>query len=313
MKSTPGAPSFSHGLRRRTPKAGAFGRLKEQAQAEKKCGTAARGLRAPLTHPLCRFNNNSTNSLYINETPTAPDERELTSCAAKAIRVLITEETKPTAARTPPAVRPPGGREARELIFDERVHPLKSNLKKGVPTHDDVYRYMRIIYKRTRMQPECIVMTVSYIEKILRDPAVLMTEHTWRRITLAALIVADKVFEDYAVWNADFLSLFPASDIQDLNTLEREFLNFIQFATTFRASEYATYYFALKELSDNKDALPPKPLSQEQADRLESASKSASNKAKAQERGSFSEFHSVAGMDLAMSEKPRRAPKGGDD
>ncbi len=47
------------------------------------------------------------------------------------------------------------------------------------------------------------------------------------------------VYTDYAVWNADFLSLFPQMDIQDLNSLEREFLNFIQYATTFKASEYA--------------------------------------------------------------------------
>src|SRR5689334_16884451 len=93
----------------------------------------------------------------------------------------------------------------------------------------------------------------------------MMNVHTWRRIVLASLIVADKVFEDYAVWNADFLSLFPQTDIQDLNTLEREFLNFLQYATTFKASDYAKYYFALKELSDNKDILPAKPLSQEQA------------------------------------------------
>ncbi len=62
-----------------------------------------------------------------------------------------------------------GGKEPREAIFDERLHPLKSNLKKGVPSEDEVYRYLRIIYKRTRMQPECIVMTVSYIERVLKS------------------------------------------------------------------------------------------------------------------------------------------------
>lgn len=299
MSATPGAPSFSHELRRRTPKAGAFARLKTQANNEKKF-------------------NNSTNSLYISETPTAPDERELTMCAAKAVRVLIHSDEASKSTGTPPTTRI-GGKEPRELIFDERVHPLKANLKKGVPTEDDIYRYMRIIYKRTRMQPECIVMTVSYIEKVLKVPEVVMSAHTWRRIVLAALIVADKVFEDYAVWNADFLSLFPSTDIQDLNTLEREFLNFLQYATTFKASDYARYYFALKELSDNKDALPAKPLTQEQADRLESGSTvlgaNAKSKAKANEQGggsrsNFSGVSHVAGMDLAVSERrPAAADK----
>jgi hypothetical protein len=62
-----------------------------------------------------------------------------------------------------------------------------------------------------------------------------------RRAVTIAIVVADKVFEDYAVWNADFLALFPLSNIGDLNSLEREFLNAIQFNTTFKASDYARY------------------------------------------------------------------------
>ncbi len=180
MKETPGAPAFSQEMRRRTPKANAFARLQSQAKTDKKF-------------------NNSTNSLYISETPTAPDERELTLCAAKAVAVLLqTDESNKggNQSRTPPPQRLMlDGKEPRELVFDERVHPLKMGLKKGVPTREEVYEFMRIIYKRTRMQPECIVMTVSYIEKVLRDPLVVLTAHTWRRIVLAALVVADKVFE----------------------------------------------------------------------------------------------------------------------
>jgi hypothetical protein len=70
-------------------------------------------------------NNNSTNSYYISETPTAPDEKELTMCAAKgtstttkkvflmyifqneAIYRLIDSGNKSS---TPPANRLPGGK-----------------------------------------------------------------------------------------------------------------------------------------------------------------------------------------------------------
>lgn len=227
--------------------------------------------------------------------------------------MIHTDEANKQASVTPPQPRIPGQKEAKELIFDERVHPLKSNLKKGVPTEDDIYRYLRIIYKKTRMQPECIVMTVSYIEKVLKAPGVIMTIHTWRRICLAALIVADKVFEDYAVWNADFLSLFPQSDIQDLNALERVFLDLIGYATTFKASEYAKYYFALKELSEDKEKLPAKPLSQEQADRLEKGSNKLGVKSKNAASDGFSDVHQVAGMDLAMSSDPRKKAIARDD
>jgi hypothetical protein len=92
-------------------------------------------------------------------------------------------------------------------------------------------------------------MTVSYIEKVLANASVVMNVHTWRRITLAALIVADKVFEDYAVWNADFLSLFPQSNIQDLNALEREFLNFMNFMTAFKVQRFDFCFFFSSDLS----------------------------------------------------------------
>jgi hypothetical protein len=112
-----GAPLFSQGSRRETPKGGAFGinRLKAQAASEKK-----------------KANSNSTNSYYISETPTAPDEKELTLCAAKAIALLI--EAGKNKNQTPPAARLPGQKEPREMIFDERAHCLKSTLKKGLPT-----------------------------------------------------------------------------------------------------------------------------------------------------------------------------------
>jgi hypothetical protein len=115
-----GAPLFSQGSRRETPKGGAFGinRLKAQAASEKK-----------------KANSNSTNSYYISETPTAPDEKELTLCAAKAIALLI--EAGKNKNQTPPAARLPGQKEPREMIFDERAHCLKSTLKKGLPTEGE--------------------------------------------------------------------------------------------------------------------------------------------------------------------------------
>lgn len=85
-------------------------------------------------------------------------------------------------------------------------------------------------------------------------------------------VVADKCYEDYAVWNADFVSMFNRSDIQDMNGLERSFLTTIDFATRCSASDYMKYYFALRELSDSdqKQHLPlQKPLSDAAARRLE--------------------------------------------
>ena len=261
----------------------AVNKLKAQSGGEKKKGNA-----------------NSTNSYYISESPTSPDEKELTLCAAKAFLVLI-RSGEERAKRSSPG--------QASHIFDERRHCLKATLKKGMPSEEDIFKYLRVIYKKTRMQPECLVMTVSYVEKALAHPGVLLTLHTWRRITLAALIVADKVFEDYAVWNADFLALFPQSTIADLNQLEREFLNSMHFETAFKASDYAKYYFALKELSNNKEILPSRPLSQDQADRLEQGSLllQKSRREEALDGAAYSDVHHVSGMDLAVAPRDRNS------
>ncbi len=192
--------------------------------------------------------------------------QELTRSAAKALASLIGDKVDGA---------------GRGGLFDERSHGLTAvPAAAAVPSVEEIYRFVRTMYKRTRMQPECVVMVVHYIEKLLRLNAaeVALTAFTWRRLLIAALIVADKVFEDYAVWNADFVSMFPRSDIGDINALEREFLNRIQFGTSVGAGEYAKYYFALRELSEHKDALPAKPLTDAQAKRLETASQQLQDK-----------------------------------
>lgn len=47
------------------------------------------------------------------------------------------------------------------------------------------------------------------------------------------------VWEDLAVWNADFLALFPCLKVTDLNRLEREMLNSLEFVVGLKASMYA--------------------------------------------------------------------------
>ena len=127
MSATPGAPQFIVKQRRMTPKKGALTRV----SASNKAAFA-----------------NSTNSLFIDETPTAPDERVLTRCAARAMLVLIKGRLS-------------GG--AAESRFNEESFPLKLSHSLALPSENDVYAFLRIIYKRTRMQAECIVMMICYI------------------------------------------------------------------------------------------------------------------------------------------------------
>lgn len=51
-------------------------------------------------------------------------------------------------------------------------------------------------------------MALAYIERLVALTNVTLLPITWRRITLAALMLASKVWEDLAVHNKDILRYF---------------------------------------------------------------------------------------------------------
>ena len=157
-------------------------------------------------------------------------------------------------------------------IFDETEYPLGEwDEENGTVSVEQIYNFITQIFKATKMKTECAVMTLAYIERLLlnKKAQVELGYTTWRRILLAAMIVSDKVFEDYAVWNVDFMNLVPLSSVEDLNKLERKFLTYLQFRTSLSATDYARYYFALKELATDKKHFSEKPLSDKEASKLE--------------------------------------------
>jgi hypothetical protein len=113
------------------------------------------------------------------------------------------------------------------------------------------------------------------------------------------------VWEDQAVWNVDFLSVFPNVSVNDLNKLEKYFLGLLTYNVTLKASEYTTspsisvtavlfvtpqcddrlsrrahmcvvvrryckYYFELRELAEkDSKSFPLMPLTTADAQRLE--------------------------------------------
>lgn len=78
-----------------------------------------------------------------------------------------------------------------------------------VPTFDVVFDFLNAIYRGERLAPECLVMCLAYLERLLGSSDVRMHATNWRRLILSSLILASKVWEDQAVWNVDFLSVFP--------------------------------------------------------------------------------------------------------
>lgn len=118
-------------------------------------------------------------------------------------------------------------------------------------------------------------MSVAYINRIQKKEDFKFYPHNWRRMLLASLMLASKVWEDQAVWLVDFIDLFPLATPRDLNLLEKKILALLNFDVSLKASEYSKIYFDIRAQSDSttEHFKELKPLDKEGIERLEIRSK----------------------------------------
>ncbi|XP_046879987.1 cyclin-Y isoform X1 [Hypomesus transpacificus] len=164
-------------------------------------------------------------------------------------------------------------------IFDEKLHPLtKSELPSDYDKHDpeqkQIYRFVRTLFSAAQLTAECAIVTLVYLERLLTYAEIDIAPCNWKRIVLGAILLASKVWDDQAVWNVDYCQILKDITVEDMNELERQFLELLQFNINVPSSVYAKYYFDLRSLAEgNSLNLPLEPLSRDRAHRLEAISR----------------------------------------
>lgn len=70
--------------------------------------------------------------------------------------------------------------------------------------------------------------------------------------------------------NSEFAFIYSFFVLEEINELEKKFLELIQYNVTVKPQLYAKYYFELRSLfKDNEKEFPLTPLSNKEAERLE--------------------------------------------
>lgn len=143
-------------------------------------------------------------------------------------------------------------------VFDEKKHPLDKRTPDPFrPSVEVVEQYLLNIFKIGQLAPESLIMMTAYLHRIKEgDKKFDLAPNTWRRTVLIGLVLASKVWEDQAVWNVDFIDLFPFCSPRDMANLEASLLNLLSFDMALDASEYAKTYFDLRaeaELSKDEE------------------------------------------------------------
>jgi len=200
---------------------------------------------------------NSTSTLYVKNTPSNPNTSDLIESLAKAMKFMIDENIKKGY--------------KNDTIEDFYLHKYNQE-KVENPSIGEIGIIIHRIYKIGKLASETLVMTLVYLERLEKKSNIKVSIQNWKLLLLQGMILASKVWEDLAVWNRDFRTIFHVIPVTELNKMERVFLNIISFNVAVDASSYALYYFKLRDLSDAGDAFSLPPLTQQMAQELENRS-----------------------------------------
>ncbi|KAA0715742.1 Cyclin-Y-like protein 1 [Triplophysa tibetana] len=171
-------------------------------------------------------------------------------------------------------------------IFDEKLHPLSreqipEDYCRTDPEHKLIYRFVRTLFSAAQLTAECAIVTLVYLERLLTYAELDICPSNWKRIVLGAILLASKVWDDQAVWNVDYCQILKDITVEDMNEMERHFLELLQFNINVPASVYAKYYFDLRSLADDNNlSFPLEALSNERAQKLEAISRLCEDKYK---------------------------------
>ncbi len=176
---------------------------------------------------------------------------------------------------------------------------MPADYARRMPAADDIYALMHKLFTAAALNPECAIVALVYINRLVAYTHLALHASNWKRVVLGAVLMASKVWDDQAVWNVDFCTILPRIAVDDMNDLERVLLEMLRFNINVDSSVYTKYYFELRDLAlEAQQAFPLAPLTKEAAAKLEvlSASLAGSAAAKSGMRAAVSlDFKSFSG------------------
>jgi len=218
--------------------------------------------------------SSSTSTLFLTSTLASPEKEELLECCSYNIHHIINPSSNRTKENT-----------IGFEIFDETLYPLTGGkVDDVIPKPAVIHHFMGKVFQIGQLANEAVVMALAYIKRIHIQSNIVLFPRNWKRFLLSTMILASKVWEDAAVWNADFLDLFPKSSPKDLKKMEQRLLALLAFNVTIKASEYAKTYFEIRHHPEHDNSTSHHlykdngQVSKQVLERIESNSKSITQK-----------------------------------
>ena len=98
-----------------------------------------------------------------------------------------------------------------------------------MPAVKHISAFLKHVFDVGQFHPECVVISLVYINRLIGVTGVPLTGNNWKPVSISALVLAQKVWDDTPLINADFSILYPALNVAQINFLERKFLDLLEF------------------------------------------------------------------------------------
>lgn len=123
----------------------------------------------------------------------------------------------------------------------------------SLPTVQDIFTFAHYVYSTARLTPECAIVCLIYVERLIAKGNVLLLASNWRPVVLTSLLLACKMWNDLATWNIELAAVARQYTQGSVSRMEQAFVSCLRFQLSIGASEYAQYFFALRGLTEQRD------------------------------------------------------------
>jgi hypothetical protein len=204
----------------------------------------------PARPNMLQHRRNTCGTIYVSSTLSDPDKDATIMCVCAVYRTHVLQSTMEDAIVS-----------EDYAIFNDLVVlqrrgsrvEFQNELVTDVPTLEEVSSFYRAVFRRAKMESDCIIMSLIYVERLIKKTNGLLRPRpeNWRSILFACMVLSSKVWDDMSMWNADFSHTCPAGirfPLQRINELEVAVLSSLEYKVKVKAGEYAKYYFLLRTM-----------------------------------------------------------------
>lgn len=132
-------------------------------------------------------------------------------------------------------------------IFDRIFNDHEAKLY--VPEIDEIEQFCQNIILMAKMEKEIAIICLVYLEKIMVKMGIFVTPFNWRRLVLISMILGSKIWDDESFENDNFATVFSKYSTEDINEMERMFIERIDYDLEIPTAEYTKYYIILRRFA----------------------------------------------------------------